>query len=112
MNSVTGSISWDIFENVLQAVRANAPGSSDKETQAMAQAEWEERYFKLDLYDIDGKQLTAAEAIGLWMREGYPWSQCRNHLYNECWLIRGTTEGRKGYPEAKPEEKKSIFDNL
>jgi len=112
VNPVTGSISWAIFEDVLQAVRANAPGSSDKETQALAQAEWEERYFKLDLHEIDGEQLTAAEAIGLWMSEGHPWRECKDYLCNELSPIPGTTEGRKEQPEAKHKEKQSIFDNL
>ena len=112
VTSDTGIISFAIFGDVLQAVRDDAPGSSDKEVQALAQAEWEERYFKLDLYDIGDKQMTAAEAIGLWMSQGFPWSDCKDYLYNELLPIRGTTEGRKEYPEAKPEEKKSIFDNL
>ena len=46
-----------------------------------------------------GEQLTAAEAIGLWMREGFPWRECKDYLYNEFWPpIRGTTEGRKEQP--------------
>ena len=112
VTSDTGIISFAIFGDVLQAVRDDAPGSSDKEVQALAQAEWEERYFKLDLYDIGDKQMTAAEAIGLWMSQGFPWSDCKDYLYNELLPIRGTTEGRKEQPEAKHKEKQSIFDNL
>ena len=98
----TGVVSWAIFDDVLEAIRVNAHRSSDKETQALAQAEWEDKYFKLDLYAIGGEQLTAAEAIGLWIRKGFSWRECKDYLYKKFWPpIRGTTEGRKEQPEAK-----------
>ena len=98
----TGVISWAIFDDVLEAIRVNAHRSSDKETQALAQAEWEDKYFKLDLYAIGGEQLTAAEAIGRWIRKGFSWRECKDYLYKKFWPpIRGTTEGRKEQPEAR-----------
>ena len=98
----TGVVSWAIFDDVLEAIRANAHRSSDKETQALAQAEWEDKYFKLDLYAIGGEQLTAAEAIGRWTRKGYSWHECKAYLYKKHWPpIWGTTEGRKQQLQAK-----------
>ena len=85
MTSDTGILSWALFEDALQSVRVNAPRSSDKEARALANDIWEEKYFKLDLYDIDDKQLTAAEAIGLWVSEDYPCNECKDYLYNEYW---------------------------
>ena len=85
----TGVISWAIFDDVLEAIRVNAHRSSDKETQALAQAEWEDKYFKLDLYAIGGEQLTAAEAIGLWTRKGYSWRECKDYLYKKFWPPTG-----------------------
>ena len=45
-----------------------------------SQTMWEDSCFSLDLYSVDGVEMTKAEALQKWLRAGHPRERCLNYV--------------------------------
>ena len=99
----TGAISWVVFQDLrMEVTRGGVRGEREVEQQCTFISK--DACFSLDLYEISGQTLTAAEACQEWLRQGDSKQRCKQRL-----AVCRPSGGRR---QAPPDKEASIRQRL
>ena len=99
----TGAISWVVFQDLrMEVTRGGVRGEREVEQQCTFISK--DACFSLDLYEISGQTLTAAEACQEWLRQGDSKQRCKERL--------AACRPSGGLRQVPPDEEASIRQRL
>ena len=71
-----------LCEDIRSEIETNARSRGRGLSTAHVNERWKKYCFGLELFDVDGRMITKAEAISQWLHEGWSWHQCVRHFKN------------------------------
>ena len=80
LNWSARAMEWVLFEDVLMEAREYAKTTAYGEApETRANRMWENDCYGLELFTVEGRQATQAEAFEVWARQGYSSNECKRH---------------------------------
>ena len=77
MNWVTREVEWVVFEDVRREAReVVARLATGEPPESCANIMWEQDCYDLELYVVEGRTVTQAEAFEAWAKQGFTRTQC------------------------------------